>query len=191
MAVRYPPLFERKEVTVEVDGVSVTRKVVSDEVYASGLSKSAGRLIPVHGVRVLTLDDGSVVYGCRDCETVGTLGEVRTHRKAEHGAVIGGKSRKSAAEAAAGGAVAEQVTIPQDAMSMTLHELLDLGAHVDMWEQLLTGMEERLTTVTGERDEALRAQRAAERALEAMRKKMAKAMGLEIVTTPDTEGRTN
>lgn len=185
MPVSYPPLFERSTVTTEVDGRQVTRKVVKDEVYASGLSKHVGHLIPVHGVRVLTLDDGDVVYGCRDCEKAGTLGEVRMHRTAEHGASAGARPRKSAAEAAAAGATSGPVTIPQGALSMTVHELLDLAGHIDMWESVLAGMEERLAAVTADCNEAQRAQRASERELAAMKRKMARAMGLTIVTTPE------
>ncbi len=186
MGVNYPPLFER----TQVHGL----KVVTDEGLPSGLSKRAGRLVPIHGIRRLTLEGDAVVLGCRDCETVTDLddekplGTMRRHRRDEHGVSKGGLTRahRSAAEAEAAGQTALPVVMPVSSLSMTLHELLELASHVDAWEDVLANLENQLTTALEERDEAVRAKNKAERELSNTQKKIAKAMGLTIVST--TEG---
>lgn len=187
MAVEYPPLFERTDVA----GV----KVVADTVFESPLSKKVGRFIPVHGIRVLTLEDGTERLACRDCEVVADaeddaggltpLGQIRAHRKAEHGVALGGARRKhqSAAEAAAAGDVAVPVVLPLDATSMTLHEILELAGHIDEWEGVLSAQDEKIEYLVAERNDLRIRLRAAERENAALKKRIAKALGMEVVIT--------
>lgn len=168
----YPPLFER----TEIDGL----KVVTDEVYQSGLSGYYGKIIPIRGLRKLTLEDDSVVIGCYDCEFAGTLGQTRQHRNQDHGVSVGRTRRKSAADAEAAGDTTPAVSIPQDSLSMTVHELLDLAAHVDQWETVLTQLEEKVEQLTEDLAEERKARRAAEREMVSLRRKIVKTLGLEL-----------
>lgn len=126
MSVTYPPAFER-EFVGDV-------KVVSDVVYASPLSRP-GRIVPIHGIRTLTLSDGEVVYGCRDCDfTDPSPGKIRGHRRVEQCggmAEPGTQPRPPKREGAVG-----QVRAPSpDALAMTLHDVLDMAVQLDTVHQ--------------------------------------------------------
>jgi hypothetical protein len=165
VAVEYPPLFEREK----VDGL----RVVKDEVLASGLSGYVGKVVPLHGTRVLTLEDDSVTYGCRDCEFTGTRGEVKTHRGAEHGVATGGGG------AAKASAAAGRISMPSPEMlGMTLWELLEYASIMGEWEDVLPRLETRVRELTEERDEENRARRAAERALATLKTRIQKQLGV-------------
>jgi hypothetical protein len=144
VAVAYPPEFVRDE----VDG----KKVVKDEVLASGLSGYKGRLIPIHGIRVLTLEDGSVVHGCRSCRTEGTRGQIMAHLTAFH-------SVNPASRRGSNGEV-RQLPFPKGAqLSMTVYELIEMAESVGEWEEVLTNMEaenERLRELVAERTAQLK-----------------------------------
>lgn len=159
----YPPRIERKK----VGGVAV----VTDEVLPSGLSKP-GVLVPIKGIRKLTLADGTVAHGCRDCLFDGSLGEVRAHRHAAHGEPHAGSGR---ARPPAG--------IPPDAAEWTIGELWALAAHVEEWSDVLAN-------TTRQRDEALiaLAERTQELAAErrghnALKKKIGKLLGVTDATS--------
>jgi hypothetical protein len=183
----FPPLFVREK----VDGL----KVVSDAVMESPLTAAIGRFIPMRGFRVLTLEDDSTRTACRDCAFIADpelpqtpVGQTRAHRRAEHGVNIGGragKPRTSAEEAEQAGLVPHTVTLPAHAATMTMHEVFELAEEIDTWAVVLANHQEKITELTQERDEAVRARRVADRELTATKKKMAKAMGLTIVTTGD------
>lgn len=157
-----------------------TRKVIKDEVLASGLSRHHNKLIPIKGVRKLTLDDGSVVYGCAECvyaavedtEGMTMLGAVRQHRAIIHGASTGGakRGRSSAGDAPA--------SIPRD---MTVYELFELAAHIDEWEVVLSSLEKRLEEKIDENTELRQKLRVAERENASIKKKVARSLGLELV----------
>lgn len=180
-AADYPPKFER----ADIDGV----KVVSDVVYESPLSKHVGRFIPVTGIRILTLEDETEVKGCSDCDFAGTLGQVRQHRKAEHGVSMGGPTRarthKSAADADAAGDVDRPITLPADVASMTMRDFFTTAALIDDWATVLENLERQVEELTEERVELRGELRAATRELGSFRKKVAKAMGLDIISTPE------
>lgn len=180
-AADYPPKFER----ADIDGV----KVVSDVVYESPLSKHVGRFIPVTGIRILTLEDETEVKGCSDCDFAGTLGQVRQHRKAEHGVSMGGPARarthKSAADADAAGDVDRPITLPADVASMTMRDFFTTAALIDDWATVLENLERQVEELTEERVELRGELRAATRELGSFRKKVAKAMGLDIISTPE------
>lgn len=162
----YPPNFVR----VEVDGV----KVVKDEVLSSGLTAHMGRLVPLKGYRVLTLENGEQVYGCNDCpDFTGTRGEVKAHRGAEHEVALGGSSRRRKDPGADG----EAVTLPPGADTMTLKELLELAGHVSQWEVILANLasenEDLRAAVAAERA----GRRTAERELDKFQQKLRRLVG--------------
>lgn len=171
----FPPVFKR----TDVGGV----KVVSDVVYESPLSKSTGTFIPMTGVRVLTLEDGTVVLGCRDCEELGRLGHIRQHRRVAHEESLGGGRRTRKSDDPAG----EQITLTAGAGALTVREIVDLSVHVDDWAVLLAGAQEREQELVEERNNLRGQLRAATRELESLKKKIARAMGLQIVSTPEEE----
>jgi len=162
----YPPNFVRDQ----VDGV----KVVKDEVLSSGLSAHMGRLVPLKGYRVLTLENGEQVYGCNDCpDFTGTRGEVKAHRGAEHEVALGGSSRRRKDPAADG----EVVTLPPGSDTMTLRELLELAGHVAHWETVLANLasenEDLRATLAAEKA----ARRTAERDLDKLQQKLRRLVG--------------
>lgn len=138
MADEYPPTIRR----TKVDGVPV----VKDEVLSSGLTAAVGRLVPIRGIRVLTLKNGEVVHGCRDCLFHGSRGEVKSHRIAEHGESSGGNRGGGRAGDGAGPAVA----INPDTLAMSVGELLELAGYVGDWESVLENVQRQ-------RDDALSA----------------------------------
>ena len=167
MSREYPPLFERDE----VDG----KKVITDEVLASGLSGHVGRLVPIHGIRVLTLEDDTVVHGCRDCVFTGTRGEVKAHRAAEHGIALGGTPKRSTDPSVAG-----QLPYPSaEVLSMTFYELLELAEHVGEWETVLGNLTTENEELRAKAAEATRAQRAAERELDTTKRRIRRLLGEE------------
>lgn len=184
----FPPLFVREK----VDG----QKVVSDAVMESPLSGHVGRFIPMQGFRILTLEDGTTRTACRDCPFIADpqsaqtpAGQTRAHRRAAHGVNIGGprKTRKSAEEAEQDGLVPHPVTLPPHAATMNLHEVFELAEEIDTWAVVLANLEAKTIDLAEQRDEAVKTRRRAERELDAMKNKMAKAMGLTIVTTKDEQ----
>jgi hypothetical protein len=180
-AAAYPPKFERQD----IDGV----KVLTDEVYESPLSKHVGKFIPVHGVRVLTLEDETIVYGCADCEFAGTLGQVRQHRGSDHGVSMGGNPRrrrhKSAADAEAAGDTDEQLVLPRETLSMTLHDFLQTATLLDQWGSVLEGLEKRVEELVEENAELRVNLRNVTKDRDGIRRKVARAMGLEVITTEE------
>jgi hypothetical protein len=159
----YPPLFERK-------------KVITDEVLESGLSGHVGRLIPIHGIRVLTLEDDSVVHGCRDCEFTGTRGEVKGHRAAEHGIALGGGVPKRSTDPA----VAGQLPYPSaEVLSMTFYELMELAQHVGEWEIVLGNQTTEIEELRGKLAEEIRLKRRAERELDTLKRRVKRLLGEE------------
>lgn len=190
MAVEYPPAFARDT----VDGV----KVVSDLVYESPLSRVRGRFVPIHGIRTLTLEDERVVYGCRDCDFIGVgPGKVRAHRRADHHFAEDGTPPKPPKR---DGGVGQLRAPGPDALSMTLHELIDQASEVETYALAMESLDEenqelrqKLTTEKIEhreelsvlrrehREELAKAradQKAAEKALAAMKAKIAKSLGM-------------
>lgn len=148
MANAYPPTVVR----TEVDG----KKVVKDEVLRSNLPAGPDGLPPpMKTTRVLTLEDGTVVYGCADCPTIGaTRGEVRKHRNAEHG--MSNPTRRSPTSAPES---TPQLPYPgPEMLGMTLLELLELSAAVAHWEHLFAtqdGEIERLRKLLTDKDQEL------------------------------------
>jgi len=197
----YPPTIVR----TDIDGV----KVVSDVVQESPLSRHTGDFIPVKGVRILTLEDETTRYACADCvfvaaperddQTQTPLGQVRAHRAEKHGVNIGGNRRgRKPAEAPEAPDPAGTVVLPRDTLSMSLLEILNLAGHIDTWSTVLTGLEEQNERLVGELQVALARARAAERKVTELEKaaerekanlqrRIAKAMGLTIVSTDDEE----
>lgn len=177
----YPPKFIRED----IDGV----KVVSDVVYESGLSKHVGKFIPVTGIRVLTLEDGSTVMGCADDEFAGSLGQVRVHRKADHGVSMGGarpgRTHKSAADVDAAGEADRPLVLPADTASMTMRDFFTTAALIDDWGSVLEQLEKQVEELTEERNQLRGELRTVTRERDGIRKKVAKAMGLDIITTPE------
>jgi hypothetical protein len=167
----YPPRVKRDSVN--------GRRVVRDEVVASGLSKRFGRLVPLHRLRLLTLDDGSQTFGCRDCVFTGARGDVMGHWRQVHGL--------PAADAAAKRPDVGTVEA-HELWSMTLRELWDLAKHVEDWETVFAQQNterdrERQRHV--QEQEQLRerlavevaARRKAERELTALKKRLTKMVG--------------
>lgn len=112
----YPPLIKRDK----VGGVAV----VKDEVLASGLTEKVGRLVPLKGTRKLTLADGTVTYGCADCLTHGTRGEVGMHRAEEHPPPAPAKKRGPGRP---GRGDAKAASYSAELRDMTFGELLELA----------------------------------------------------------------
>lgn len=132
VVVQYPPAFEREK----VGELAVAR----DEVYESPLSQVTGRFVPIHGIRVLTLEDGTVTYGCRDCEETGDgPGKIRAHRRAEHHFAEEGATPKPPKRAGGVG----QLTLPgTNAMSRTLYELIDMASEIETYEEAMERLDE-------------------------------------------------
>jgi len=130
--------------------------VVSDEVEQSGLSTEA-RPVPIHGRRVLTLQDGTKVFACADCpEVVGTRGEVMKHRWDKHSmAKPGGKARATVA------------ALPTSVLGAALGDVLMAAAHLD-------AIEEQLVEVEKDRDEWRARCLAVERRQAAVERQLAK-----------------
>lgn len=162
MSDEYPPLFERKE----VDGVPVVR----DEVLQSGLSARAGRVVPIHGIRVLTLEDKRQVFGCRDCEVTGTRGEVVKHRNAEHDKQVGSKR-------GAGAAVDPASGLPEDLAGMTLGEVFELAASMSRWGDLYETERARAESLAAELAQAKKDLAAEQKALTAIKGRLKKLVG--------------
>lgn len=170
----YPPLFERKK----VNGTAV----VSDEPMPSGLSK-LGAFIPIRRIRLLTLEDDTVVHGCALCPFDGTLGEVRQHLTAKHGMSRGGVRAKSPAEAATDDVFADRrLPYPSEvALGRTLWELLDLAEKVDDWEDAFAAQETLIADLRAKTAEANLAKAAAEKELHALQRKVRRALGVDVV----------
>ncbi len=112
--------------------------VVSDEPVSSGLPVRPGRpAIPIHGIRVLTLEDDSVVYGCRDCDVVDTRGEIQKHRYRKHGA--GKPGRKPASQAG-------DPPVSHDLAAMTLGDIIELARDAGCWGDMFAAAEARAET---------------------------------------------
>jgi hypothetical protein len=191
VAVEYPPLFERET----VDGV----KVVKDTVFESPLSKLHGRLVPIHGIRTLTLEDESTVFGCRDCEfTEDGPGKIRAHRRALHGFSEEGTTPKPPRREGGAG----QIRMPgPDALGLTVYELIDQASMVETYalaqealdnenqrlhEKIQDLKQEHRTEISdlrrglrAEVAEAKSAQKAAEKELAGMKARLSKMLGVE------------
>ncbi len=197
----FPPKIRRED----VDGV----KVIDDVPMEAPLTKYTGGFVPVKGIRILTLDDGTTRHACTDCVYVAPaeredqkqtpLGRIRAHRIEKHGVRSGGNRRgRKPAEAPEAPDPTGTVALPRDTLSMSLLEIMNLAAHIDQWGTVLTGLEEQNERLVGELQDALARARtaerkvadlekAAEREKAAMQKRIAKAMGMAIVSTEDKE----
>jgi hypothetical protein len=174
----YPPKIPR----TEIDGL----KVVKDEVLRSNLPPGPDGLPPaMKTTRVLTMEDGSVLYGCGDCKVTGaTRGDIRKHRNQEHGVTAG--SRRSPARSASD---TDSSPLPYPAvemLGMTLYELLELSAAVSRWEQVFGHQEaenNRLRQLLTEKDielaERTRELRMEQRDHERLKARIAKLLGVE------------
>ncbi len=178
MATQFPPAFVRKTVNGQ--------KVVSDEVLKSGLS-TEDHIVPIHSVRVLTLADGSVVYGCRNHPFEGTLGEVRKHSHAEDGIRRGGHRSPAAShdDAVAAGTVAtRKLPYPSaEALSRTLWEVLEDAEKFDDWEDAFAGQQQTIDDLRQQLAAANLRAAEAEKAVTAMKRKVARAfktLGLNV-----------
>ncbi len=170
MAVVYPPSIKRDTVN--------GKKVVKDEVCPSNLSKYHGRLIPLHGLRVLTLEDGEQVFGCDDCLDVGTRGEVVAHRNKAHG--LTDPHRRSPV-AGTDPETATRMPYPQGVhMSMTILGLLELAEHVGDWEGVLTNLEQENARLREQVAEKTRQLRDEQRDHEKLKKKVAGQLKRQI-----------
>ena len=180
----YPPRFTR----VEVDG----QKVVTDHVQPAGLS-TPEQLVPVPGIRVLTLEDGTVLHACNDCQFVSnpelkmtTLGQVRQHRKAHHPALSrGGRTKVTPEEADVIGVPAgRRLPYPSaDALGRSLLEILELAERIDQWEEAFAGQEEVIRGLRETTAEAVQRAATAEKELKAMRRKtasLARTLGMTV-----------
>jgi hypothetical protein len=136
-----------------VDG----QEVVSDEPEESPLSKVWGKFIPIVGRRVLTLKDGSKVFGCADCPETGTRGEIIRHRVEQHGATKPGTRTPGRKEAAP----------DLSWLGITIGDVIDLAQHVG-------GFEVELDRIRDERDEERSGRLAAEKELNQIKKALAK-----------------
>jgi hypothetical protein len=178
----YPPAFIREE----VDG----KKVIKDEVLPSNLpARADGARPPMHTVRVLTLEDGSVVYGCRDCEATGeTSGEIRAHRNREHG--VAASTRRSPVNPDANGS--PPLPAPTaDMLGMTLYEMFELGANISHWNKIFGNQEaeaERLRKLLTEKDgelaELRRQLKTEERDHERTKARIARVLGAVLPEEP-------
>lgn len=138
---------------------------------------------PMHTIRVLTLADKTVLYGCRDCpETGDSPGEIRKHRNREHG--VASSTRKSPVNAEA---ASPPLPIPSaDMLGMTLYEMLELGASIAEWEKVFGHQEaenERLRKLLTEKDqetaELRRLLKTEEREHDRTKARIARVLGLE------------
>jgi hypothetical protein len=174
----YPPRFER----TDIDGV----KVVSDVVFVSPLTKYTGRFIAQSGTRVLTMEDGTVVHGCADCVFAGKLGQVRQHRNADHPEMSSGvPRRRHKTDASAGDEALEPFVVPRETLSMTMRDFFTTAALIDDWGTVLEQLERQVEELTEERSQLRADLRTVTRDRDSIRKKVAKAMGLDIITTPE------
>lgn len=125
-----------------VDGV----RVVSDEPMLSPLTQSNGWRVPFRWIRVLTLEDGTVVNGCSLCDFVGDRGEIQRHRRREHAEHISHAKRDKTAARKAAENIDQAPQLHMDAVlaSLTLGELFDLAAHSVHWGDLLATAEQQL-----------------------------------------------
>lgn len=173
LAKEYPPRVKR----IKVGGVKVER----DEPVLSGLSARHGKTIVFDKQRLLTLADGTQVFGCNVCDFTGTRGELNTHIQADHPS-----NRPKPARAKGKTAVDPIDQLPEGLADKTLRELFTLSAHQDAWGDILAGAE----ALAAER-EALYVKEKAEhsatkRELAALRKKV-KALFGSIVETDEKE----
>lgn len=157
VAARWPAKYPRDE----VGGV----KVVRDRVLLSGLTGHMRRPIPHHSVRVLTLDDGTEIHGCRDCAVTGSLGDVKAHRIKDHGDRSPGRRQSAPRDE-------QPALIPMGgpspaALGMSLAELLEMVAVAEESEAAFT-------VILAERDDYRARALAAETELKAVRKKLAR-----------------
>lgn len=144
LAKQHPPRVKR----TRVNG----KKVIKDEPVLSGLSARHNKTIIFEKQRILTLDDGSQVFGCNVCEFTGTRGELNTHIQNDH------PSGRPPAKATKGKAAADPLAlIPEELGGMTLLEVFQLAMHANTWGDLLANAEAQVA----ERDAALAAERAA------------------------------
>lgn len=167
VAREYLPVYVREE----VGGV----KVVKDEVLESGLSAKVGRPIPMHGTRVLTLEDGTVTYGCRECPVTGTRGEVRKHRYAEHGATLTDAAGKPGP--IQDSPITGRLQMTGETLSMTVYELLELAVHVGEWETAFGNQEQQVEDLRDKLVTETVARKTAERELAALKRRLQKLVG--------------
>lgn len=131
-----PPAVEPEseapaEVPVEVRVIRGL-KVVKDESLPSNLPPVDGHVYPLK-IRVLTLEDDSVVYGCADCEEFAeTAGEIRKHRARVHGGAPLGRKRAAP-------------VLSADAAEMTLGELLELAQGASTWGRVVENLTDQMT----------------------------------------------
>lgn len=138
-----------------VDG----QEVVAVDPEESPLSKHWGKFIPIHGRRILTLADGSKVFGCADCPETGTRGDIIRHRVEQHGAAKPGANRPAGRK--------EAPALDLSWLNITIGEVVDLAQHVG-------GFETELDRIRDERDEERAGRLAAERELKQIKRALEK-----------------
>lgn len=107
--------------------------VLADVPAPSPLTVKAGQpQVTFKSLRLLTLADGSHVFGCGDCGGfTGSRGEVQKHRYDAHDAPRPGRRAIEAA-------------IPSELSEMTIGELWELRAEAASWGHMLTELEVKL-----------------------------------------------
>lgn len=148
-----------------VDG----QEVVSDEPERSPLSGVWGKFIPIVGRRVLTLKDGSTVFGCADCPETGTRGDIMKHRVEKHGAA------KSGARTPARKAPGPDLSW----LGITIGDVIDLAQHLGSFEV-------ELDRIRDERDAERSGRLAAEKELNQIKRALAK-VGFVVKVDEETE----
>lgn len=109
------------------------KRVVSDEPMASNLKPKPGHPpVPIHSIRLFTLEDGSTVNGCRDCEETGTVGEIRAHRIRAHGTAKPGRKPATV-----------ELPVHIEMTSMTIAELFELVRDAGEWGERLAALEDK------------------------------------------------
>ena len=124
--------------------------VVTDEPTPSPLPARPGHPpIVFHNLRTLKLEDGSMVFGCGECEVTGTRGEVLRHRHRDHGRFgvrvnsAGGKAKRPDA------------AVDPEVLALTVGEFFELAREASEWAEMFANV----TAMTEEwKERALKAE---------------------------------
>lgn len=164
MAKAAGAVAERKSPTRQAEPVVLARvingkAVVSTEPVASNLPNAAPIRVDRH-----VLDDGSVVFGCAECDFVADRrGDVQVHRADEHG--LGWPGRRPR------GTKADPFANLSLALGMTLADVLESAGQAAEWKHLLDLKDTQISELRKRENEQLATWR--ERAL-AAEKELAK-----------------
>lgn len=150
------PLFQAPEDDREPKEVN-GQKVISNVAEKSPLGKTVtGQQLYFHGRRVLTLEDGTVLFGCADCPQVtGAKGDILRHRAEVHGQKLGGNR----------GTGKHQNPFSETVLAMPVGQLLVLAGQFSAWEETNTHLLEERDTW---RERALNAEKYIARVEKAM-----------------------